>query len=216
MTRILSVAALLLAAVVTVPVAVALACTALAPAVLAPVLGGAADQATPLPATAGPPPGARPVGGRAAVLVWAAGHVGQPYRMGVAGPGAWDCSSFTQAAYAQVGVRMPRTAQQQRDWLAASHGTPISPGDEQPADLIFWDSYLGPATIGHVVLVDDPAHRRTVEAHNTRAGTGYFTYHPNHQRYEIWRPHLPGQTPPEDVRPGDQAVAAQRRAGVIR
>jgi hypothetical protein len=191
MTRLLTLAAALLAALLVVPVGLALTVSALVPAVLAPILGGANDQAAPRPISSSGP-GARPDGARAAVLVWARARGGLPYRMGAAGPDAWDCSSFTQAAYTRVGVQMPRTAQQQRDWLAAGHGTPVAPGSEQPADLIFWDSYLGPTTIGHVVLVDDPARRRTVEAHNTRAGTGYFAYHPNHQRYEIWRPHLPG------------------------
>ena len=41
---------------------------------------------------------------------------------------------------------------------------------------MFWDSYLGPNTIGHVMIVDDPARKRTIEAHNTRAGIGYFSY----------------------------------------
>lgn len=213
MTRLLTLAALVVAALLAVPVAAALACTALVPAVLAPLLGGAADQAAPLTRSS-PTPGSRRVGGRAAVLVWASAHMGQPYRMGAAGPDAWDCSSFTQAAYAQVGVQLPRTAQQQRDWLAAGHGTSITPGNEQSADLIFWDSYLGPNVIGHVVLVDDPTQRRTVEAHNTRAGTGYFTYHQDHQRYEIWRPHLPGLNPPAEQRPGDQVAAEKRPVGV--
>jgi cell wall-associated NlpC family hydrolase len=211
MTRLITLAALVVAALLTVPVALAVSVTVLVPAVLAPVLGGADDQASPQPARTRTP-GARPVGGRAAVLVWARARVGLSYRMGAAGPDAWDCSSFTQAAYAQVGVRMPRTAQQQRDWLAAGHGTPVTPGTERPADLIFWDSYLGPNVIGHVVVVDDPTRRRTVEAHNTRAGTGYFSYRPNHQRYEIWRPHLPGQNPPPDQRP----VARRRPAGGLR
>lgn len=190
MTRLIAAVALVLAVFLAVPVGLALSVTVLVPAVLAPVLGGADDHADPQP-TIRRTPGVQASGGRAAVLGWAEARVGLPYRMGAAGPDVWDCSSFTQAAYQQVGVQMPRTAQEQRDWLAAGHGTPITPGTEQPADLIFWDSYLGPATIGHVVLVDDPGRRRTVEAHNTRAGTGYFTYHPNHVRYEIWRPHLP-------------------------
>lgn len=196
MTRLLTLAAVTVAALLGLPVAAALACTALIPAVLAPDLAGANDQTDPLPVPSSPTANFRPSPGRGAVLGWAGRHVGQPYRMGAAGPTAWDCSSFTQAAYAQVGVQLPRTAQQQRDWLAAGHGTPISPGQEQPADLIFSDSYLGPDVIGHVVLVDDPTQHRTVEAHNTRAGTGYFTNHPHHSRYEIWRPHLPAQRPP--------------------
>jgi hypothetical protein len=125
----------------------------------------------------------------AAVLGWAARHVGGPYRMGANGPVAYDCSSFTQTAYAQIGIRLPRTAAAQRSWLAAGNGTRIRPGQERPGDLVFWDSYLGPNTIGHVMIVDDPARKRTIEAHNTRAGIGYFSYAdgPQHHIFEIWR-----------------------------
>jgi len=196
MTRLLALAAALLAALLVGPLTVALVYATLAPTALAPLLAGADDTASPEPPETSdttlphtPTGGSRPPGTAATVLAWADAHVGQPYRMGATGPNAWDCSSFTQAAYAQVGVRLPRTAQQQRDWLAAGRGTPVIPGREQPADLIFWDSYLGRTVIGHVVLVDDPSRHRTVEAHNTRAGTGHFTYQPDHHRYEIWRPH---------------------------
>ena len=84
---------------------------------------------------------------------------------------------------------MPRTAAAQRSWLAAGNGTRIRPGHERPGDLVFWDSYLGPNTIGHVMIVDDPARKRTIEAHNTRAGIGYFSYAdgPRHHIFEIWR-----------------------------
>ena len=128
------------------------------------------------------------------VLRWADSHAGDRYRMGANGSHTWDCSSFTQAAWATAGVRLPRIAQDQRDWLADGHGTRIPPGHEQPGDLIFWDSYLGPRTIGHVVLVHDPHRRTTIEAHNTRQGVGHFTYQPRHHRYEIWRPTLPSTT----------------------
>lgn len=211
MTRLLALTTVVAALLLAAPVAVALTCTALVPAVLAPVLGGADDRVPPQP-TSVPPPGPQGASGRSAVLGWAAAHVGQPYRMGAAGPTAWDCSSFTQAAYARAGVRLPRTAQQQRDWLATGHGTRITPGAEEPGDLIFWDSYLGRDVIGHVVLVHDPRRRRTVEAHNTRAGTGYFTYHPHHHRYEIWRPTLPGPAPePYQRSPREQQPSGSPR-----
>ena len=42
-------------------------------------------------------------------------------------PGTWDCSGFTQAAYAQIGVSMPRTAAAQRNWLAAGNGSARHP-----------------------------------------------------------------------------------------
>jgi hypothetical protein len=43
----------------------------------------------------------------AKVLAWAQQQDGDTYRMGATGPNVWDCSSFTQAAFAQIGIRMP-------------------------------------------------------------------------------------------------------------
>jgi cell wall-associated NlpC family hydrolase len=125
----------------------------------------------------------------AKVLAWAKDHDGDSYRMGATGPNVWDCSSFTQAAYAQIGIRMPRLASAQRSWLAAGNGIRIRPGQEQPGDLIFWDSYLGPNQIGHVMIVWNPANKTTIEARGTRAGVGHFSYAngPRHRTFEIWR-----------------------------
>jgi len=126
------------------------------------------------------------------VLGWATSHSGDRHAFGANGPHAWDCSSFTQAAYRRAGLALPRTAGAQRDWLAAGHGTRIAPGTERAGDLIFTDSYLGPNTIGHVVIVRDPAHRTTIEAKNPRAGVGSFTYTlTGHTILEIWRPGAP-------------------------
>jgi len=127
----------------------------------------------------------------AALLAWAAQQVGDQYVFGANGPNAWDCSSFTQAAYRHIGLTLPRTAGAQRDWLAAGGGTRIPPGQERPGDLIFWDSYLGPNAIGHVVIIKDPTTRTTFEAKNARAGVGTFSYAGIQQGkniYEIWRP----------------------------
>jgi len=123
------------------------------------------------------------------VLTWAQGHVGDPYVFGAGGPNAWDCSSFTQAAYARIGITMPRTAAAQRDWLAAGNGFRVQYGHEKPGDLLFWDSYLGPNVIGHVKVVWDPASRMTIEARDTASGVGHFSYSsgPSHHIFEIWR-----------------------------
>jgi hypothetical protein len=123
------------------------------------------------------------------VLTWAQSHVGDRYVFGAGGPNAWDCSSFTQAAYARIGITMPRTAGAQRDWLAAGNGFRVQPGAEKPGDLIFTDSYLGPNNIGHVAMVWDPASRSTIEAIDTAQGVGHFSYKngPNHHIFEIWR-----------------------------
>ena len=67
------------------------------------------------------------------VLAWAMSKRGLPYVMGANGPGAYDCSSFSRAAYAQVGIKLPRTAQEQRDWLASGHGSGCSLALNDPA-----------------------------------------------------------------------------------
>ena len=123
------------------------------------------------------------------VLTWAQGHVGDPYVFGANGPNAWDCSSFTQAAYARIQITMPRTAGAQRDWLAAGNGFRVQLGAEKPGDLIFTDSYLGPNAIGHVAMVWDPAAQTTIEAHDTAGGVGHFSYSNGRSRhiFEIWR-----------------------------
>jgi murein DD-endopeptidase MepM/ murein hydrolase activator NlpD len=123
------------------------------------------------------------------VLDWALAHRGDAYAMGANGPTTWDCSSFTQAAYARIGIALPRTASAQRDWLADGHGSPVPWGQEQPGDLLFYDSYLGPNAIGHVLLVLDPTTKTSIEARSTRDGVGTFSYaHAEHKTIlQIWR-----------------------------
>ena len=121
----------------------------------------------------------------------------KPYRWGGNGPDAWDCSGLTLAAFNKIGVvNMPRTAEAQRRWLASGRGTKITPGQEQPGDLIFWGS-KGEAS--HVVIVNDPAKKQTIEARQTcrngarpgidNCGVGYFTYgkKAHHNVYDIYR-----------------------------
>lgn len=140
-----------------------------------------------------------PAGSRqaATAVAWGKGQVGHPYRFGAEGPDAWDSSAFVQAAYAKSGIQLPRTAAQQRDWLASGHGTRIEPGDERPGDLIFEDSYLGPDKVGYVMLVTDPQAQRAVAAQNPRLNVSYTTYAGARQTrhiFEIWRVRTPTAT----------------------
>ena len=125
----------------------------------------------------------------ATMLTWAKGQIGKPYVFGANGPDAYDCSGFTRAAFGQIGITIPRTAGAQRDWLAAGNGYRVAAGQERPGDLIFWDSYLGPSQIGHVMIVWDPASKTTIEAQGTKTGIGQFSYAsgPTHRIFEIWR-----------------------------
>jgi cell wall-associated NlpC family hydrolase len=101
-----------------------------------------------LPAIAAPaPPGARPApGSRAArAVAFVLRQRGKPYRWGAQGPGAYDCSGLTWAAWRAAGVTIPRTAAGQLSGLARVRGR------FQPGDLVIYPS-RGPSG-RHVAMV---------------------------------------------------------------
>ena len=100
------------------------------------------------PAIAAPaPPGARPApGSRAArAVAFVLRQRGKPYRWGAEGPGAFDCSGLTWAAWQAAGVTIPRTA---ADQLAS---LPRVRGRLRPGDLVIYPS-RGPSG-RHVAMV---------------------------------------------------------------
>lgn len=68
-----------------------------------------------------------------AVVAAARTRIGDPYEWGATGPDAFDCSGLCQWAYAQIGVAIPRTSQQQ-----AQAGQPVSRAQLQPGDLVIY------------------------------------------------------------------------------
>ncbi|MFE0461124.1 NlpC/P60 family protein [Kitasatospora sp. NPDC058965] len=77
-----------------------------------------------------------PAGSHAqAAIAAAVSKLGSPYVYGATGPGTFDCSGLTQWAYAQAGVSLPRTSQEQ-----ASAGTNVGTNiaNAQPGDLIVY------------------------------------------------------------------------------
>lgn len=85
-----------------------------------------------------------------AAIYFAQTKLGTPYLWGGEGlpsqNGRFDCSGLTQAAFASVGITLPRVANDQ--WYAGPH-----PSRDQlrPGDLVFWATDLGdPRSIHHV------------------------------------------------------------------
>ena len=78
---------------------------------------------------------APPASGRAAAAFAAAqAQIGKPYVYGATGPSSFDCSGLTSYAYAQAGVSIPRTSEEQ-----ATIGTRIyNQSDLKVGDLVFF------------------------------------------------------------------------------
>ncbi|MHB1010744.1 MAG: C40 family peptidase [Propionibacteriaceae bacterium] len=123
----------------------------------------------------------------ATVLTWGTEQLGEPYVYGSNGPSSWDCSSFTRAAFAQIGITLPRTAAAQQNWVAQGNGYQVPLGQEKPGDLIFTDSYLGPNRVGHVMIVFDPTSHLTIEAGGSRVGHYDYMHWTDHNLFSIWR-----------------------------
>ncbi len=101
------------------------------------VYGTVANQA---PSGAGTP--APYVAGKAGVAVrYAYAALGKPYAWGSAGPGSYDCSGLTMAAWRAAGVSLSHNAASQ--WSEVSH---LSRGALKPGDLVFYSG------LGHVGL----------------------------------------------------------------
>jgi len=104
---------------------------------------------TPEPPTPTAPPAAPPApsSGAEAAIAFARGQIGEPYRWGAAGPSSWDCSGLTAGAWSAGGAALPHYSVAQYE-----QSTPISAGELQPGDLVFWGSSDNPGSIYHVAL----------------------------------------------------------------
>jgi cell wall-associated NlpC family hydrolase len=68
-------------------------------------------------------------------------YLGTPYVWGGASPSGFDCSGFVMYVYSQIGVSLPHSS-----YAQYGYGSPVSRGDLQPGDLVFFDG------LGHVGL----------------------------------------------------------------
>lgn len=102
----------------------------------------------------------------AAAFAWALKTADDPskyYVYGANGPNAFDCSSFSQRAYSQSGISLPRTSTQQF-FSAPQH---VSLSNLQPGDLVF-SSSNGGASFYHVAIYI--GNGNVVHARNPNAG----------------------------------------------
>ncbi|MEV1202049.1 C40 family peptidase [Microbispora rosea] len=80
-------------------------------------------------------------------------QIGDPYRYGATGPGAFDCSGLVQYAWRKAGVRLPRTT-----WsIRGAVRTKVSWGHFEPGDLIFTSGggHVG-MYVGHGKMIHAP------------------------------------------------------------
>ena len=102
------------------------------------------------------------------VLGIAAGFAGTPYVYGGTTPSGFDCSGFTQYVFGQIGINLPRTAEQQRQFA-----TPVS--TPQPGDLVFFGApayHLG-IYAGNGMMWDSPHTGSSVGLRSVYSGATY-------------------------------------------
>ena len=115
-----------------------------------------------------PPPPVQNGAAAAQIVAWAYARVGWRYTYGGAGPNTYDCSGFTMAAYATVGIALPHSATAQ-----FRYGTPVAEADLEPGDLVFF--YSGPGHVGIYVgggLIIDARNSRVGVVYGSLTGSG--------------------------------------------
>ena len=122
----------------------------------------------------------------ATMFTWGRKQLGERYVFGANGPSAWDCSSFVRGMYASIGIKLPRTSENQRQW-ARKNGFRVKPSQARPGDLVFTNTWRGPNRVGHVMVVYNPAKHTSIEARGKGVGIYHYTDFANHNIYEIWR-----------------------------
>jgi cell wall-associated NlpC family hydrolase len=146
--------------------AIAGAGIALAPAPASAAVGGATGAAV-----AAAPAAAASSAAQTAVNT-ALAQVGDRYVYGATGPNSFDCSGLTSFSYKAAGISLPRTSKAQ-----STSGTPVSKGNLQPGDLVFFYSpvshvamYIGNGQIVHALNSSKPVQVMKLDSMPSYAG----------------------------------------------
>ena len=120
------------------------------------------------------PKGGKAAGAARGAIALAEHYLGTPYAWGGESPSGFDCSGLLQYVWARMGVRIPRTSQQQ--WRA---GRRVGKGQLQPGDAVFFEpTASGPGHVGMYIgggrFIESPHTGATVRISNLRGYPGYM------------------------------------------
>jgi probable lipoprotein NlpC len=87
-------------------------------------------------------------GALASVIENARAYQGVPYLFGGTTRLGMDCSALLQLSFADAGIDIPRSSNEQAVW-----GEPIKPTELKPGDFLFFGAAPGSSTITHVGMV---------------------------------------------------------------
>jgi len=153
----------------------------------APAASGKTSQSSPARKSAS---GGGASGAARAAVGWAEQEIGKPYVWGASSPQTgFDCSGLTQWSYAQAGVKIPRTSQEQ--WAALQNRS-VGLNQVQQGDLVFSAGSGDGGTFaspGHVAMMISGS--QIIEAPTTGQDVQIRAYSPSEWQHAA-RPTGPG------------------------
>ncbi|MBQ1023170.1 C40 family peptidase [Micromonospora sp. C95] len=113
-----------------------------------------------------PCPASYPGGAAGEAVTFACAQIGKPYSWGAEGPGAYDCSGLTLAAWSRAGVALPHNAARQRRVTKS-----VSRGALRPGDLVFYyrdlhhvGMYVGGGWVVHASRAGQPVKMKRLDS----------------------------------------------------